>query len=298
MIDPERITLNHGPLRFSALSAGSGPLVLCLHGFPDNANSWRQQLPALAAAGFHAVAVTLRGYEPASQPIDGDYSLPTLAGDVLAFIEELGERRTHLVGHDWGAAIACAAGAMAPERFRSLTLMSVPHNGRFVNEAIRYPKQLRLSWYMLFFQLRGVAEFASSRNDFRFIRRLWLQWSPGWKPDGTVLDDVVATLREPGVLTAALSYYRAALAPRAFTPSARAANRFQVRVPTLAITGRKDRCIDSEVFLRLTREADFPVGLEVRQLENAGHFPHQECPDMFNAILLQWLQQREDQGRP
>jgi pimeloyl-ACP methyl ester carboxylesterase len=89
---------------------------LCLHGFPDNAHSWRHQLPALAEAGYRAVAVTLRGYEPASQPADGDYSLHSLAGDVIAFMDEFGEQKAHLIGHDWGAGIAYTACSVTPDK--------------------------------------------------------------------------------------------------------------------------------------------------------------------------------------
>ncbi|MGD8831659.1 MAG: alpha/beta fold hydrolase, partial [Pseudomonadales bacterium] len=91
--------LTHGDLSFTALSVGAGPLVLCLHGFPDNARSFRHQLPKLAEAGYHAVSVMLRGYEPSSQPRDRDYTLETIAGDVLAFIDQLGAGRAHLIGH-------------------------------------------------------------------------------------------------------------------------------------------------------------------------------------------------------
>lgn len=290
----ENITLRRGALEFSALSMGAGPLVLCLHGFPDNAHSWRHQLPVLAAAGYRAVAVTLRGYEPASQPADGDYSLPTLARDVIALTDELGEKKAHLIGHDWGAGIVYTAGAIAPERFRSISALAVPHPGRFLNEALRYPIQLRLSWYFFLFQLRGFAEHVVERSDFRFIRKLWRDWSPGWTPPEPVLESVFETFRRPGVINAALAYYRTALAPRAFTPSARAANRYRVHVPTLALTGENDRCIDSGVFQRLMRRRDFTEGLEVKQIEDAGHFLHQEKSDIVNELLCEWLNRNDN----
>lgn len=282
-------TISIGGLTFSALAMGEGPLVLCLHGFPDNAQSYRYQLPALAEAGYHAVALTLRGYEPSTQPSSGDYSQQAVAGDVIACVDQLGDGRAHLIGHDWGASIAYQAAAVAPERFVSLTTMAVPHSGRFVNEAIRYPKQLRLSWYMAFFQLRGIAENVVARNDYRFIRKLWRDWSPGWDIPEDVLQDVIQTLKQPGVLKASLAYYRQALAPKSFTPSAREAARFQVAVPTLALTGHKDGCIDTEVFKAMMLEQDFPNGLDVQQIQEAGHFPHQEKPDIVNDLILNWI---------
>ena len=293
MAQLEKITLRRGALRFSALVAGSGPLVLCLHGFPDNAHSWRHQLPALAEAGYRAVAVTLRGYEPTSQPADGDYSLHSLAGDVIAFMDEFGEQKAHLIGHDWGAGIAYTACSVTPDKFLSLSSLAVPHPGRFLNEAMRYPVQLRLSWYFFLFQLRGIAEQVIEWGDFRFIRKLWHDWSPGWTPPETALESVFETLRRPGVKKAALAYYRTALSPKSFTPGARAANRYQVHVPTLALTGENDRCIDSGVFQRLMRREDFTERLEVRQIAGAGHFLHQEQAEVVNEQLLNWLSRYE-----
>lgn len=291
----EKLRLFNGPLKFSAIAQGSGPLVLCLHGFPDNARSYRCQLPALAEAGYRAVSVTLRGYEPASQPTDGSYRLADLAGDVLAFLDQLQVDEAHLVGHDWGAAIAYTAGAFAPSRFKSLTAMAVPHSGRFLTEAFGYPRQLRLSRYILFFQLRGLSDYVVEKNDFAYIRGLWRNWSPGWKPAKNELESVIETFRQCGVKNAALGYYRAALSPLSLplTRRARKATRFQVRVPTLALTGARDGCIDSEVFQKLMYEEDFPDGLEVRQVSGAGHFLHQEQPQAVNELLLAWLRRND-----
>ncbi len=220
MVEFENVRLSNGDLQFSGIALGEGPLVLLLHGFPDNAGSFRHQLPALAEAGYRAVAVHIRGYEPSSQPADGDYRLTTLATDVAAFIEGLGADRAHLVGHDWGAGIGYTAAAMFPEQLMSLTTLAVPHAGRFLVEAFRHPRQLRLSSYMFFFQLRGVADYALARRDFAYIRRLWRRWSPGWQLPEDALEDVIETFRQPGVAKAALAYYRAALSPSALPLSA------------------------------------------------------------------------------
>jgi pimeloyl-ACP methyl ester carboxylesterase len=288
----QTFTLKSGDLEFTAVEQGEGPLVLCLHGFPDCYHSFRHQLPFLAKHGYRAVSVSLRGYEPSSQPSDGDYSLESIANDIVAFIDQLGEDKAHLIGHDWGAAITYTAGAAAPERFHSLTTMTVPHSGRFVNEAFFNPKQAILSWYMLFFQLRGIADYTVRRNDFAFIRWLWRVWSPNWQIEESVLSEVTHTLRQPGVQRAALAYYREALSPKQLplTPSRRADNGYPVPVPTLALTGRDDGCINCDIFQALCREADFPNGLKVRVVQDAGHFLHQEQPDTVNDLLLGWLE--------
>ena len=218
--DPEHLTFEHGVLTFSAQAMGDGPIVLCLHGFPDNAGSFRHQLPALAEAGYRAISLTLRGYEPGSIPGDGDYTMETIATDILAVIDSLDTGPVHLIGHDWGAAVAYVAAAAAPERFRSLTVMAVPHAGRFARDGLRIPRQLRLSWYMGFFNIPWLSDWVVSRHDYRFIRWLWRDWSPSWQPEPGVLEGVISTLSQPGVRSAALGYYRAALSIKALLVSA------------------------------------------------------------------------------
>lgn len=115
-VDLEIVVLERGDLRFTAYAAGDGPLVLCVHGFPDNAHTFQQQFAALVAAGYRVVAPTIRGYEPGSQPKDGDYRIEELAGDVIAWIDHLGADKAHLVGHDWGAVMAYVACARARSR--------------------------------------------------------------------------------------------------------------------------------------------------------------------------------------
>jgi pimeloyl-ACP methyl ester carboxylesterase len=239
--------------------------------------------------------VQIRGYEPDSQPEDGDYSLAAIATDVLAFLDELQAERAHLIGHDWGAAIAYVAGATAPQRFSSLVTLAVPHSGRFLAETPQSARQLRLSWYMLYFQLRGLADWHLRRNDYAFIRRLWRDWSPGWQPAEETLDTVIESFRQPGVGAAALAYYRAALDIRSLplTSAARQAAQFKVPVPTLALTGAEDGCIDSAVFQRMMYAEDFPAGLKVIQVPAAGHFLHREQPEKVNAAIVDWLQQRD-----
>lgn len=287
--DIDHLTFEHGALTFSAQAMGEGPVVLCLHGFPDNAGSFRYQLPAIANAGYRVIALTLRGYEPGSLPEDGDYTMETIATDILSVIDSLNEGPVHLVGHDWGAAVAYVVAAAAPERLRSLTAMAVPHAGRFAREGLRIPKQLRLSWYMGFFNLPWISDWVVSRRNYHFIRKLWRDWSPGWHPEPDVLDSVIDTLSQPGVRTAALGYYRAALSLKALRVSAADAC-YPVPVPTLALTGERDGCIASDVFEQLMVKDDFPEGLTICRISAAGHFLHQEQPEVVNQKIIEWLQ--------
>jgi len=291
--DTEQLSFEHEALTFSAQAMGDGPIVLCLHGFPDNGGSFRHQLPALAEAGYRAISLTLRGYEPGAIPADGDYTMETIATDILAVIESLDTGPVHLIGHDWGAAVAYVATSAAPERFKSLTGMAVPHAGRFAREGLRIPKQLRLSWYMGFFNIPWLSDWVVQRQDYAFIRKLWRDWSPGWQPEPGVLDSVIQTLSQPGVRSAALGYYRAALSIKALLVSAEEAH-YPVPVPTLALSGERDGCIASEVFEQLMVAQDFPKGLTFSRIAEAGHFLHQEQPEQVNREILDWLKLNDD----
>ena len=291
--DTEHLSFEHGAMTFSAQAMGDGPVVLCLHGFPDDAGSYRHQLPALAGEGYRAISLTLRGYEPGSIPADGDYTVQTIATDILAVIESLDTGPVHLIGHDWGAAVAYVTAAAAPERFKSLTVMAVPHAGRFAREGLRIPKQLRLSWYMGFFNIPGLSDWVVQRQDYAFIRKLWRDWSPGWQPEPGVLDGVIRTLSQPGVRSAALGYYRAALSIKALLVSAEEAH-YAVPVPTLALSGDRDGCIASDVFEQLMVAEDFPKGLTFSRIAEAGHFLHQEQPGQVNREIVDWLTLNDD----
>jgi pimeloyl-ACP methyl ester carboxylesterase len=291
--DLEYLALQHGSLVFTAQALGEGPVVICLHGFPDNAGSFRHQLPALAGAGFRAISVTLRGYERTSIPMNGDYSVEAIAADIYAVIGQLDQGPVHLVGHDWGAAIAYKAAASAPKYFKSLTTMAVPHAGRFARDGLRIPRQLKMSWYMGFFNLPWVSDWAVRRRDYAFIRNLWRNWSPGWSPEPAVIESVVDTLSQPGVLSAALGYYRAALSLSAPLASPDEAH-YPVPVPTLALSGERDGCIASDVFEQLTIVSDFPQGVKFHRVAEAGHFLHQEQPEVVNSLLIEWLTAIED----
>jgi pimeloyl-ACP methyl ester carboxylesterase len=288
-------TLRAGGLEFSALCQGreDGDVVLCLHGFPDNQRSFRFQLPALAEAGFRAVAPTLRGYEPSSQPSDGDYHMVRMAEDVVGWIDDLGAERVHLVGHDWGAVIGYAAASLAPDRLHSLTTLAIPHPGRLQEGIRQLPSQIRNSWYMIFFQLRGLADWALETRDWALVEKLWRDWSPGWTLPADELAEVKRTLAQTGVKKAALGYYRATFGSR--SPAARETAELlagRIEVPTLALTGALDGCMDTRLHDLVMKDEDFPVGLEVRRFDDAGHFLHQEKPDDVNAVLIPWLAAR------
>jgi pimeloyl-ACP methyl ester carboxylesterase len=290
----ERITLRWNGLESTADTLGSGPIVLCLHGFPDHARSFRHQLPALAAAGFRAIAPALRGYEPSSQPdaSPASYHPVRVAHDVIEWARQLSPEPVHLIGHDWGAVVTDLAIHLAPERFARAATMAVPPLAAVQSVPWRLPRQLRLSWYMFFFQLRGIADRAVARDDFAFLERLWRDWSPGWRRDPADMAALKETFRKPGVLRAALGYYRATFNPllRDSLTMQQLARR-PYHVPLLAITGARDGCMDTRTY-DLVDPALFKAGLRIERIAGAGHFVHQEKPDEINRLLIDWLTQR------
>jgi pimeloyl-ACP methyl ester carboxylesterase len=290
--DFENITLDAHGLKFSALALGEGPVVLCLHGFPDHRWSYRHQLPALARAGYRAVAPQLRGYEPGSQPDRkiASYHPVILASDVIVWARNLGGGEpVHLVGHDWGGMITYTACQLMPELFRTASVIAVPSNQAIEDGIRQYPIQLRNSWYMLFFQLRGLADRVVASRDFAFIEKLWRDWSPGWEWDPADMERLKSSFREPGVLWCALAYYRAMINfTLTETKRVRAMMRDPVDVPTLVITGAEDGCLDTRIFDCMDPKL-FPAGLQIERIEDAGHFVHQERPERVNELLLDWL---------
>jgi pimeloyl-ACP methyl ester carboxylesterase len=282
---PNTRTLEHGPLRFSALERGQGQLVLCLHGFPDSPRTFRHQLAELGSQ-HRVLAPTLRGYEPWSQPDDGDYTLRSIASDVVAWLDQLEVERCHLVGHDWGAFIAHVVALIAPERLSSLTTIAVAHPGRVMELARRRPSQVVRSWYMLMFQLPGIAEYVLQRRDWAFVDWLWRSWSPGYEQPAEERAAIKRMLAQPGVERAALAYYRA-LRPDTLSAHGPLSDLLArpVQVRTLAITGALDGCMHTRLHDEATRGEDFPQGVRVERLENAGHFVHQERPREVNALL-------------
>jgi pimeloyl-ACP methyl ester carboxylesterase len=289
----EQIKLETDGLEFSAFAQGEGPVALCLHGFPDNLRSFRHQLPALADAGYRAISPTLRGYEPSSQPGPeiANYHPMRVAADAISWAESYG--KVHLIGHDWGGVAAYLAAAQRPDLFHSLTVIAIPHTSAMQQRAaLRFlPSQLRKSWYIFFFQLRGLADRVVERNDFGFIKWLWREWSPGFTPEPGELEAVVATLEAPGVRHAALAYYRAMLSPG--LEDSKQMNLISakpIEVATLAITGALDGCMDTRFFEHVP-EHFFPNGLRTERIEGAGHFVHQEDPKRVNAMLEEWLGQ-------
>lgn len=286
----ELLTLEHEGLTFSARAMGTGPLVLMLHGFPDDFHSFDAQMAAIAAKGYRVVAPMMRGYEASSCSPRDLYHLIHLASDVFAWMKFLGVKQCHLVGHDWGALTSYVAAALQPKKFASLTTLAIPHLRRGLQGVAGVPAQLVKSSYILLMQFQKASEAIVERDDHAFIETLWRRWSPGWHYSQSDIEQVKSTFRAPGVTHAATQYYRCLLQPLSLsTQQSWRLLTSRVTVPTLAITGEQDGCMDSRLYDSLMREQDFENGLEVCKLPHAGHFLHREAPLEVNGLILDWM---------
>lgn len=262
------------------------PAVLCLHGFPDSLRTWDTLRPQLEAAGYRVIVPALPGYAPSGLSATNDYRVPTLARTFLELIDRLELDNIHVVGHDWGAVIAYALANLVPQRIASVVTAAVPHP-----RALRpHPAQLRLSWYMGYFQLPGAARRVADKN-LRFLDRLWRDWSPDWHYTAADIRPVKEALGQPEHLQAALNYYRAI--PQAlFRPGAGRDLQLvfgRTSVPTRCIAGVNDGCMQLASFARSARA--FLGPFDLLPMAQAGHFMHREQPAAFAAAVLDWFGQ-------
>jgi pimeloyl-ACP methyl ester carboxylesterase len=285
------VTLKANGLRFSAIDVGSGPVVLFLHGFPDTPHTFKHQISALVDAGYRCIAPVMRGYEPSSQVVNGDYSVDTLASDVVGWLDHLGLEKVHLVGHDWGAAVSYATASKYPQRFYSLSTLAVPHAPTLQRNLLRLPIQLLNSSYMIFFQLRGLADWVVKRNNFAFLRFLWRVWSPDWPGVDKVFPQVQKTFAKPGVVKASLGYYRS-LFSRKHRQTA-SSSYAPIQVPTLAMTGINDGCMDTRVYKGMEQSDCFTAGIRVEPVVDAGHFLQLEQPQAISELLINWINKHQ-----
>jgi pimeloyl-ACP methyl ester carboxylesterase len=251
---------------------GDGVPVLLLHGWPDSARLWRHQVPFLVANGFRVITPDMRGFGRSQRPADvAAYRLPTMVADVTALLDRLGLDRAHVVGHDWGAAVAWLTAMYLPDRVRTLTAVSVPHLG-----AAETVRQREMAWYQLFFQFEEVAEATLRYDNWAALREL----TPGYRDIGRA----IANLSRPGALTASLNWYRANLAPR--MPGQRPPLP-PVTAPTLGIWSDGDRYLDGA---RMRASGDLVKGpWRYAELAGASHWIPLDAPEELSALLLDWL---------
>ena len=281
-----------GGLEFEIRTAGpkQGELILMLHGFPQTSYSFRHQMPALARAGYRVVAPDLRGYSPGARPENvADYAMDRLVDDVfamadsLAMADPLGRDTFHIVGHDWGGAIAWAAAARAPERVRSLAVLSTPH---YLALALAQAwsdstsDQSQRSGYMRDFAADG-AEHRFLADDAALLRGIYAQAGLSDEDIGVYLE----ALGTPDALRAALNYYRALNLSRAGQASTSAPAFRAIEAPTLYVWSTEDAAFSRAAAEKTADYVSGPYRFEV--LEGISHWIPEHAAERTTELLLE-----------
>jgi pimeloyl-ACP methyl ester carboxylesterase len=295
MADLARGTVDANGLTYTYLEAGEGPLALCIHGFPDTPFTYRHLLPALADAGYHAVAPFVRGFAPTTLPADPTHvHTSQMVADQIGLARALGGTGSDalLIAHDWGAVGAWGAPSRAPELWGRCVIVNIPPFEIFGQNLGTYP-QIKKSFYFWYFQMTRVIEDRIREDDFAFIRDIWTDWSPGY--DATEdLGYLRDCLREPEYLRAALGYYWGQFDPTWFGSPEWADGQARawggdITQPTLYLHGTNDGChgMTAEQCAQVPDHAG--PGSEAELIEGVGHFMLVERPQEINQRILDWL---------
>ena len=268
------VTINGIDLYF--LDEGEGTPVLMLHGFPDSARLWRNQIPPLVEGGYRVIAPDLRGFGRSSRPEGVEaYAIPNVFVDVLGLLDHLGIETAHVVGHDFGAGVAWGLAAFASDRVTSLTALSVGHPLSFGDRTNM--RQLQASWYMLLFQFEGIAEELLSRDDWAFAR--------AWMGDEIDGNRYIEDLSRPGALTAGLNWYRANMHPARWLdppldwPS--------IEMPVMGLWSTGDLALTEQ---QMTESEKYVAGpWRYERIDAPSHWIPLHAPDEVNSLLLDFL---------
>ncbi len=279
----EHLFVDTNNIRLHCVTQGQGDLVLLLHGFPEFWYSWRYQIPALARH-FKVVVPDLRGYNDSDKPESG-YDLDTLSADIRGLIERLGYSGAHVVGHDWGGAIAWHFAQKFPQSLNRLAVLNAPHPQRFVHELASNLDQLRRSWYVLAFQVPGIPEWLIQQNLTNFVKGVF-QGQAVRKGAFSAEETKIyqAALEKPGVLGAAINYYRQIFHHWAWNWGQKLE---PITAPTLVLWGEDDAFLSQKLIEGLDRLIAAPFKLKL--IPHCGHWIQQEAPQTVNRELLEFL---------
>ncbi len=284
MSEPTHHEIHVNGIRMHYVQAGAGPLVVLLHGFPEFWYSWRHQIAALSPY-FTVVAPDLRGYNDTEKP-DWGYEVDVLTTDVSELIRALGQPQAHVVGHDWGGALAWNLAITMPEYVARLVVLNLPHPARFAQGTLRNPLQLLRSSYIGLFQIPLVPEFILGANNFALLDQMFLGAAAQKQafPEA-VLREYRTAMAKPGALTAALNWYRSLASdlPRLLQQRESA---LQVTVPTMLIWGEQDPVLGVELTYGTER---YVPRLRLHYIRDSGHWVQQEQPELVNRYLLDFL---------
>jgi len=272
-------------LSFAIDEAGEGDRVaLFLHGFPESRLCWRHQLPALAALGWRAVAVDMRGYGQSSRPDRREaYRIDHLIADVASLFTVLGAKRRLLVGHDWCGLVAWTAASRRVTPLDGLVIVNAPHPQVYADVIRRSWRQRLRSWYVLYSALPWLPEAMLTAGHASLVGgvlRRTASRTDVFPPE--IMAHYRDNASQPGAMTAMLNYYRANMDVRRFIGSG-------VEAPTLLLWGDRDFALGSEL---VPGTAAYVPDLTVCMLPGVSHWAPEEAPDQLNAAVREWLTAR------
>ena len=275
--------------RFHVAEIGQGPLVVLLHGFPQFWWAWRDQLTALAEAGYHVAAIDLRGYGASDKPPRG-YDTFTLAADVASIVRSLGESNAVIIGHGWGGWIAWSMPTMQPAVTTAVAALGMPHPLVLRHASLRNPAQIRANAYLAGLQRPFVPEHQMVKSP-DYVGHLLHAWSaPGGQwPPGDVAHRYAQAMALPFVALSAAEYYRWVVRSQLRLDGRRFAHclKSRIKVPVLQLQGEQDRAVMPALASMSSAFVQGPY--EQHLIAGAGHFLPEEAPAEVNAHLVSWL---------
>ncbi|KAE9628135.1 alpha/beta fold hydrolase [Parasedimentitalea maritima] len=277
------------------------PIVLC-HGWPEHAFSWRYQMPALAAAGYHVIAPNQRGYGNSTRPADAtDYSIDQLSGDLITLLDHYGYEDATFVGHDWGANVVWGLTLLHPDRVKKIINLALPYQARTEKPWITYMEEFLGSdnYFVHFNRQPGVADAVLDENTSQFLRNMFRKNVPPSPPEPGMMMINLARAEEPHgdplMSDNELAVFISAFEETGFTSSINWYRNLDhnwqiladvdpiIQKPALMIYGNRDVIPKSENL------SDFVPKVDVISLD-CGHWIQQEMPDETTRKMLQWLE--------
>ncbi|MFI6574471.1 alpha/beta fold hydrolase [Nocardiopsis sp. NPDC050513] len=303
--EPTLIPVNGVELEvFEAGRENAGkPMVLC-HGWPEHAFSWRHQVPALVAAGYHVIVPNQRGYGNSSRPTEVTaYDIEHLSGDLVALLDHYEYEDAVFVGHDWGAFVVWGLTLLHPNRVAAVINLSLPYLERGEKPWIEFMEDaFGGDFYFVHFNRRpGVADAVLDENTFQFLRNMYRKNEPPREPQpGMVMIDLARAetpLGEPLMSDGELAVFVSSFEATGFTASINWYRNLDrnwhlladvdpvIRQPALMVYGDRDAVARSE------KLAEFVPEVEVVNLD-CGHWIQQEKPEETNRVILGWLEKQ------
>ena len=282
----ESIYIETNGIKLHCKKTGTGDrLLILLHGFPEFWYSWRNQIPVLSEH-FTLVVPDLRGYGQSDKPKGVEaYKMENLVKDVAGIIRYFGKEKAHIVGHDWGGAIAWSIASFMPELVEKLVVLNCPMPNIFRKHLMSNPKQLMKSWYILFFQIPFIPERLLGLRLRRFFKASFQGWAYNKNAfPSKDIDRYVDAFQEPYSLTAAINYYRATVRYPKWSDGRKAQN---INQPVLLIWGENDKALGKEMTYP-TRQ--YCTGeLHIKYIPECSHWVQHDKPELVNKYMLDFL---------